>query len=171
MSRLFLPLAGAACAVLLLAGCAGQKPPVKVADPAPPQPQPPQRIVCSPTEAGNPLVGTWYSVSHQKGYAGDFQTLTVLSPDGTMSYETQLKVGRKTRPALRETGCWSVADGIYTMQTTASNGEDVDPADPIYTNRYRVEKVEGGRLVLREMKNGGQLIMAQRKQPGYRLPN
>ena len=60
-----------------------------------------------------------------------------------MSYESQLKVGKRIRPALRETGCWTYTNGIYTMQTTRSNGEPVDIEDPIYRNRYRVERVDG----------------------------
>jgi hypothetical protein len=167
--RSIISLASAACAALALAGCASRKPPPPVVEAAPPPP--PARIACAPTRADDPMIGTWYSASHQKGYAGDFQTLTVLSPDGTMTYETQLKVGRKTRPALRESGCWNVADGVYTMQTITSNGEDVDTSDPIYTNRYRVEKIEKGKLVLREIKGGGQAMTAQRMQAGYRLPN
>ena len=89
------------------------------------------------------MVGTWLSNSKPRDVSGEFRALTVLSADGTMSYETQLKIGRKTRPALRETGCWSVADGVYTMQTTKSNGEPVDTKDPIYLNRYRVERGAG----------------------------
>ena len=87
-----------------------------------------------------------------------------------MAYETLLKIGRKTRPALRETGCWTVADGIYTMRTTKSAGELVDANDPIYLNRYRVEKVEKTKLTLRELKTGGQVVTARRMPPGYRLP-
>ncbi len=116
------------------------------------------------------MVGTWYSVSRQKGVAGDYRTLTVLSPDGRMTYETQLKVGRKIRPALRESGCWQVADGIYTMRTTLSNGEAVDTDDPIYTNRYRIEKFDRAKLTLRALKDGGQAVTAQRMPPGYQLP-
>ncbi len=97
------------------------------------------------------------------------QSLIVLSADGTMSYESLLKIGRKTRPALRETGCWSVADGVYTMRTTKSAGEPVDPTDPIYLNRYRVEKVEQSKLSLRELKSGGMLLTARRMPAGYRL--
>ncbi|CUK17560.1 Uncharacterised protein [Achromobacter sp. 2789STDY5608615] len=94
----------------------------------------------------------------------------MLYPDGRMAYETQLKIGRKTRPALRETGCWSVVDGVYTMQTTQSNGELVDAGDPIYINRYRVEKVEQAKLTLRELRSGGQVVTARRMPQGYRLP-
>jgi hypothetical protein len=169
-SRFFGLLAGAACAALALAGCAG-RPPSPSAAAAAPVPAEPDHIVCAPVKADHPMVGTWSSVSRQKGYAGDFQTLTVLSSDGTMTYETQLKLGRKTRPALRESGCWNVADGVYTMRTTASNGEAVDTSDPIYTNRYRVEKIEKSTLVLREIGQSGHVYPAQRKQTGYRLPH
>ena len=48
-----------------------------------------------------------------------------------------------------------MADGVYTMRTTVSNGEIVDFDDPIYLNRYRVEKVEQAKLTLRELKSGG----------------
>jgi len=171
MSRKFLPLAGV-CAVLVLAGCAGRKPPQQPPAPdTPPRAEAAEPIRCTPVAADDPMIGTWYSVSRPRGYAGDFQSLTVLRADGTMTYETQLKVGRRTRPALRESGCWSVAQGVYTLQTTQSNGEPVDAADPIYVNRYQVEKLAGNQLRLRELKNGGQTLTARRMQPGYRLPN
>lgn len=171
MSRKFLPLAGA-CAVLVLAGCANREPPQQPPAPAtPPRAEAPEPIRCTPVAADDPMVGTWYSVSRPRGYAGDFQSLTVLRADGTMTYETQLKVGRRTRPALRESGCWSVAQGIYTLQTTQSNGEPVDPADPIYVNRYQVEKLAGNQLRLRELKSGGQVLTARRMRSGYRLSN
>ena len=102
------------------------------------------------------MVGTWYSSSKPRGVSGDFQSLTVLRADGTMAYETQLKIGRKTRPALRESGCWTVADGVYTMRTTVSNGEIVDFDDPIYLNRYRVEGRTGQADVARaEVRRAG----------------
>jgi len=98
------------------------------------------------------------------------QTVTVLKPDGTMSYESQLKVGKRIRPALRETGCWTYTNGIYTMQTTRSNGEPVDIEDPIYRNRYRVERVDAQRMTLREDIKGGQSSSAKKMAPNYRLP-
>ncbi|SAI47988.1 putative lipoprotein [Bordetella ansorpii] len=173
MSRSLLPLAGALCAGLVLAGCAVQKPTAsKQADaPAPAVAAAPEPVRCTPVRSDDPMVGTWYSVSRPRGFAGDLQALTVLSPDGRMTYETQMKVGRKTRPALRESGCWTVAEGVYTMRTTESNGDAVDAADPIYTNSYRVEKVDRSQLKLREIRGNGQVLVAKRMSPGYRLPN
>ena len=46
----------------------------------------------------------------------------------------------------------------------------MDANDPIYLNRYRVEKVEKTKLTLRELKTGGQVVTARRMPPGYRLP-
>lgn len=150
-----------------LAGCATKKQPEAA---APAEPAPPKKVACTPAAANSPLVGTWYSVSRPRGFAGDFQSLTVLSADGTMSYETQLKVGKRTRPALRETGCWTHDNGVYTLQTTQSNGEPVDADDPIYRNAYRVESVDRSKLALREMKSNGQAVTAKRMQTGYRMP-
>lgn len=166
MSSVSLRSAGIACAVLILAGCAARKP--ATISEAPPA-EPPKPIACVPAKAGDPMIGTWLSNSRPRDVSGDMQSLLVLSADGTMSYETLLKIGRKTRPALRETGCWSVADGVYTMHTTKSAGEPVDPKDPIYLNRYRVEKVEQARLTLRELKKGGSVLTARRMPAGYRL--
>ncbi|PND30474.1 hypothetical protein A6B37_19910 [Achromobacter sp. HZ01] len=167
MSSVYLRSAGVACAVLILAGCAARKP-AAIAEAQPAQASKP--VVCTPAKSGDPMIGTWLSNSRPRDVSGEFRALTVLSADGTMSYETQLKIGRKTRPALRETGCWSVADGVYTMQTTRSNGEDVDTKDPIYLNRYRIERVEQAKLTLREIKAGGQVVTARRMPAGYRLP-
>ena len=166
MSSVFLRSAGVACAIVILAGCAARKP-ASITEAQPAEPAKP--VACTPAKAGDPMVGTWLSNSRPRDVAGDMQALIVLSADGTMSYESLLKIGRKTRPALRETGCWSVADGIYTMRTTKSAGELVDPADPIYLNRYRVEKVEQSKLSLRELKTGGMLLTARRMPAGYRL--
>ncbi|MBR8654460.1 hypothetical protein KDH83_14250 [Achromobacter sp. Marseille-Q0513] len=167
MSSLYLRMAGAFGVALILAGCVARKPAaITEAKPEGP-PKPP---ACVPVKSGDPMVGTWYSSSKPRGVSGDFQSLTVLRADGSMAYETQLKIGRKTRPALRESGCWTVADGVYTMRTTVSNGEIVDFDDPIYLNRYRVEKVEQAKLTLRELKSGGQVVTARRMPQGYRLP-
>ena len=46
----------------------------------------------------------------------------------------------------------------------------MDFDDPIYLNRYRVEKVEQTKLTLRELKSGGQVVTARRMPQGYRLP-
>ncbi|WP_286900493.1 MULTISPECIES: hypothetical protein [Achromobacter] len=166
MSSVFLRTAGVACALVILAGCAARKPAaITEVQPA----DPPKPVACTPAKAGDPMVGTWLSNSRPRDVAGDMQALIVLSADGTMSYESLLKIGRKTRPALRETGCWSVENGVYTMRTTKSAGEPVDPTDPIYLNRYRVEKVEQSKLSLRELKSGGMLLTARRMPAGYRL--
>lgn len=167
MSSVFLRSAGVACAVLILAGCAARKPAtITEAKPA----EPPKPVACVPAKAGDPMVGTWLSNTRPRDVSGDLQSLIVLSADGTMAFESLLKIGRKARPGLRETGCWSVADGVYTMQTTKSAGELVDANDPIYLNRYRVERVEQAKLTLRELKNGGQVMTARRMPAGYRLP-
>ncbi|CAJ50589.1 hypothetical protein [Bordetella avium] len=165
-------LTRAACGGLilgaLLAGCAGKKAPTVEASAVPVEPK---KVVCTPVAADNPMVATWYAVSRPRGFAGDLHTLTVLSADGTMTYETQLKVGKRVRPALRESGCWSVENGVYTLQTTKSAGEPVDADDPIYKTRYKVQSVDRARLVLRELKPDGQTITARRMSAGYRMPN
>ncbi|WP_313625594.1 hypothetical protein [Achromobacter sp.] len=166
MSSVFLRSAGVACAILILAGCAARKP-AAITEGKPAEAAKP--VACEPAKAGDPMIGTWLSNSRPKDVAGDMQSLIVLSADGTMSYESLLKIGRKTRPALRETGCWSVADGIYTMRTTQSAGEPVDANDPIYLNRYRVEKVDKTKFALRELKTGGMQLTARRMPTGYRL--
>lgn len=156
-------LAGAAW---VLAGCVMHKAPVEEVSVEPDQAKP---VACSPAPEGSPLTGTWLSTTRPHGVVGDFRALVVLSADGAMSYETQLKVGRRIRPGLRETGCWQVDEGVLTLQTKKSNGEWVDATDAIYQNRYRVEKAASARLTLRELKRDGQLVTARRVQPGYRL--
>ncbi|MBO9357006.1 hypothetical protein GG851_23700 [Bordetella petrii] len=166
-SVLWLHRIGAVGAALILAGCAARKTGQAPAPAAPAAAPPP--VACTPAEPGSRLVGTWQSNTRPRGVAGDFRALIVLSADGTMSYETQLKIGKRVRPGLREAGCWQQADGVLTLQTTRSNGEPVDAADPIYQNRYRIEKVESARLSLRELRSGGQAITARRMPPGYHL--
>lgn len=153
-------------AALTLVGCAMRNAPVEQVSVEADKPRP---VVCTRAEAGSPLVGTWQSNTRPRGVAGDFRALIVLGQDGGMTYETQLRVGKRIRPGLREAGCWQVADGVMTLQTVKSNGEPVDVDDPIYQNRYRIEKTEPSRLTLRELRSGGQSITVRRMQPGYRL--
>lgn len=155
-------------AAWLLVGCISHKAPVEQLSVEPDTPRP---MACSPAEAGSQLVGYWQSNTRPKGVAGDFRELYVLKADGVMTYDTQLKVGKRIRPGLRETGCWHVADGVMTLQTVKSYGEAIDTTDPIYQNRYRVEKVEPAGLKLRELRSGGQSFTAKRMKSGYRLPD
>lgn len=153
-------------AAWILAGCVIHKAPVENVSV---EPDPPKPVACSPAEAGSLLVGDWLSTSKPKGIAGDFRALYVLRADGVMLYETQVKVGKRIRPGLRESGCWKVEDGVMILQTLGSNGESVDSSDPIYQNRYRVEKVESARFVWRELRSGGQSVTARRMKAGYKL--
>jgi hypothetical protein len=166
MSSAFSRFAGLACATLIVAGCATKK---ETSSSTPQPPAPPKPVVCAPSAGADAFVGTWYSVSTPRGIGGTQETLLVLSPDGKMRYQTQLKIRNKKRPGLDETGCWTYANGTYTMQTTESNGDQVDPADPIYTNRYRVETVNKTTLVLRDLKVAGQVLKARKMPQGYAL--
>lgn len=152
----------------VLVGCAAHKVPVEQVSV---EPEPARPVTCTPAAAGSPMVGSWQSNTRPSGVAGDFRALIVLAADGTMTYDTQLKVGKRIRPGLRESGCWQVAEGVITLQTVKSNGEAIDMADPIYQNRYRIEKVEPARLKMRELRSGGQSITARRMPAGYRLPD
>lgn len=166
MSSAFSRFAGVACAAFILAGCATKKEvPAPVAQPAPP----PKPVACAASAGAEALAGTWYSVSTPRGVGGTQQTLLVLAPDGKMRYQTQLKIRNKARPGLDETGCWTFSNGVYTMQTTESNGDPVDLSDPIYTNRYKVESINNSTLVLRDQKAGGEVLKARRMPQGYVL--
>ncbi|OZI62493.1 hypothetical protein [Bordetella genomosp. 11] len=167
MSSAFSRFAGVACAAFVLAGCAIKK--NESPHPAPQPPSPPKPVACAASAGADALAGTWYSVSTPRGVGGTQQTLLVLAPDGKMHYRTQLKIRNKARPGLDETGCWTFANGVYTMQTTESNGDPVDLSDPIYTNRYRVEALDKSTLVLRDEKPGGEVLKARRMPPGYML--
>ena len=165
MSSLYLRMAGAFGVALILAGCAARKP--AAITEAKPEDRPPP--ACVPVKSGDPMVGTWYSSSKPRGVSGDFQSLTVLRADGTMAYETQLKIGRKTRPALRER---LLDRGRRRLHHAHHRLERRDRGlrRSIYLNRYRVEKVEQAKLTLRELKSGGQVVTARRMPQGYRLP-
>jgi hypothetical protein len=167
MSSAFLRFAGVGCAAFILAGCAVKKEstPPSASQAAPP----PKPVACVPSPGAQALQGTWYSTSTPRGVAGVQRTLLVLAADGRMHYQTELKIRNKSRPGLDETGCWTFVNGTYTMQTTESNGDPVDVSDPIYTNRYRVEKVNKTMLVLRDLKRSGEVLKARRMSPGYSL--
>ena len=116
------------------------------------------------------LVGNWYMTRKLSGVAGDMQTLLTLQADGKMRQQTRVKSGRNIRSELRETGCWSSADGRLTTRVTRSNGELVDVDDPIYRSIYRVEKIDARRMTLREDKPGTRSVTGERKPDSYRLP-
>ncbi|MFT0533232.1 hypothetical protein ACMHYJ_10465 [Castellaniella hirudinis] len=158
--RFSMGLAGAA-ALGLLAACApiAPAPPPAAAEAVPP--------ACTPAAPGEALVGNWLSVAAQQGVAGSVRTLFTLSSDGTMSYVEQVKRPRTPSQGLEESGCWSRQGDALVLRTLQSNGLPVSLDDPIYTNRYRVVRVDAASLRLQGPQ--GQ-VKAKRMAPGYRLP-
>ena len=154
---------GAACVALaVLAACTPIQPaPAPAA--APPAPPP----ACTAAAAGDPLVGNWLSVSAQKGVAGALRTLYTLNADGTMGYVEQIKRPRAPSQGLYESGCWSRDGQTLILRTLESNGSPVNLDDPIYTNRYRVVRVNATAL---QIGGPGGTVKARRMSPGYRLP-
>ncbi|WP_322995615.1 hypothetical protein [Castellaniella sp.] len=122
---------------------------------------------CVPAAAGDALVGNWLSVSTQKGVAGSVRTLYTLNPDGTMSYVEQVKRPRTPSQGLEESGCWSRQGADLLLRTLQSNGLPVSLDDPIYTNRYRVDRADANALRLQGPQGR---VQAKRMSPGYRLP-
>ncbi len=118
---------------------------------------------------GDPLVGNWLSVSAQKGVAGALRTLYTLNSDGTMSYVEQIKRPRAPSQGLYEAGCWSREGQSLVLRTLESNGSPVNLDDPIYTNRYRVDRVNATEPRL-SSRAGTVTVKARRMSPGYRLP-
>jgi hypothetical protein len=163
--------------IVLLAGCAGQRQatPAKPGDGRPATaapPQQPQAPVCTAVpSAASPLTATWYAVSQQKGVKGEFRRLLVLSPDGTYKMETRVQAGRTIRSELRESGCWEASDArSFTTRVTRSGGELVDANDPIYRTTFRVERVDGNRMVWRESQPGSGSVTARKMPAGYMMP-
>jgi hypothetical protein len=146
-------------AAVVLTGC--------TTPPPPPAPKP-VTPTCKAAAADDALLGNWLSVRKQKGVAGELRTLFTLHPDGTMAYTEQLKRGKHPSQGLAEAGCWQRDNQTLTLQTLKSNGEPVDTADPIYTNRYTI--VDSGRQSFTLRDADGALIKAKRMSPGYRLP-
>ena len=130
------------------------------------KPSVPVEPICE-RQSDSRLVGNWYMTRKLSGVAGEMQT---LQADGKMRQQTRVKSGRNIRSELRETGCWSSADGRLTTRVTRSNGELVDVDDPIYRTIYRVEKIDARRLTLREDKPSARPFTGERKPDSYRLP-
>jgi hypothetical protein len=122
------------------------------------------------TQANSPLVGKWYSTSTPRGVGGQMHTLVTLRADGSMIYDTQLKIGQRMRPGLRESGCWTYAGNILMLHTLRSNGEEIDANDPIYQNRWRVESVNASRLTARDQRELGQAVTARKMPDTFKLP-
>ncbi|MFV0282378.1 MAG: hypothetical protein ACK5JE_01120 [Castellaniella sp.] len=150
-----------AAALVTLAACAPMKPAQGPAAATATRPS------CTVAATGDPLVGNWLSVSAQKGVAGALRTLYTLNPDGTMNYVKQIKRPRTPSQGLYESGCW-VRDGqTVILRTLDSNGLPVNLDDPIYTNRYRVDRVNTSEL---RLSGPDGAVKARRMSPGYRLP-
>ena len=124
---------------------------------------------CTPINAANPLIGTWYLVSKQAGVAGEMQTLLTLSADGKLKQQTRVKQGRNIRSELRETGCWEAPAGKLITRVSRSNGELVDFNDPIYSTTYIVEKVDANRLIYRLDRSDSKPAFAKKVQDSFRL--
>ncbi len=125
--------------------------------------------VCTPLEAANQLIGSWYLVSKQAGVAGEMQTLLTLSADGKLKQQTRVKQGRNIRSELRETGCWEAPAGKLITRVSRSNGELIDFNDPIYSATYIVEKVDANRLVYRLERADSKPAFAKKVQDSFRL--
>ncbi|MDN5842758.1 MAG: hypothetical protein L0H54_04830 [Alcaligenaceae bacterium] len=123
---------------------------------------------CKAVGGDDALVGNWLSVDSRKGVAGSLRTLYTLNLDGTMTYVEQLKRPGKPSQGLHESGCWHRDGKLLVLQTRASHGVPVDVADPIYTNRYRIDRVSA--TDLRMQAPQGVAVRARRMSPGYRLP-
>lgn len=156
-----LRLAAGTLVLGVLAACAPTTPPSPV---VPAQAQVP---ACVAAAATDPLIGNWLSVSSQKGVAGSLRTLYTLHPDGTMTYVEQVKRPRTPSQGLYEAGCWAHEGNTVVLRTLQSNGSPVNLNDPIYTNRYRVERVTATELRLQGTSGS---VRAKRMSPGYRLP-
>lgn len=158
-------MAVCASAGLLVAGCAithPQKPPHRQA-----AHHPATSVRCQPAQPGDAAIGNWYGVRSQRGVAGKMHVLIHLRADGTMSYEEELKRGKRPSQALNETGCWRRDKQGLVLRTTMSNGDPVELADPIYTNRYAVRSQSRQHMEL----NGPFGPLGVRRMPGdYRLP-
>lgn len=152
-----------AVVAVALAGCApmSRQASNQAASATPPMP------ACVAAASGDPLVGNWLAVGTQKGVAGALRTLYTLNADGTMAYVEQIKRPRTPSQGLYESGCWSRNGNTLVLRTLLSNGSPVNLDDPIYTNRYRVGRVDAAQLLL-QGPNGS--VNAKRMSAGYRLP-
>src|SRR5690606_12279535 len=96
------------------------------------------------------------------------RTLVSLRADGTMSYDEQLTRPRKAPQGLSETGCWQRDGQALVLRTVESNGSPVDLEDPIYINRYTLNRETPERITLTG--SDGVKLEARRMPPDYRLP-
>lgn len=135
--------------------------------PAPPAASP-VATLCQPVAAEDPAVGNWLSKRSEKGVAGELRTLFTLQADGKMLYTEQLKRPRQPSQGLSESGCWWREGNQLVLKTLESNGVKVDDEDPIYVNRYTVQKNTPEQLHLTD--ETGLRIKADKTSPGYRLP-
>ena len=152
-------LAAAFVSVIVLAGCAVQRPVAEA---------PEDDTRCTIAAADDALIGNWLSVRKQQGVVGELRTHFVLSPDGTMSYGEQLVRPRGAPQGLAETGCWRREGGTMVLRTVESNGSPVDTDDPIYVNRYQISSETPDRVVLQT--SDGVRLEAKRMPSDYRLP-
>ena len=153
----------AVAAAMVAAGCAVK--PEKA--PSPPVPRAPASLQCQAARAGDEAIGNWYGTRSQRGVAGTLHVLIHLRADGTMSYDEQLKRGKKPGQALGETGCWHRDQQGLVLQTAKSNGEPVELSDPIYKNHYTV-RYQPPQTMVFDGRDGR--LKARRMPENYRLP-
>lgn len=125
-------------------------------------------VACTPANAEDPVIGNWLSKRQEKGIQGELRTLVTLQANGQMQYTEQVKRPRQPSQGLSEAGCW-VRDGqSLVLHTRESNGVAVEEDDPLFTNRFVIERHQGKRLVVRA-ETGARYTLEQ-VSPGYRLP-
>jgi uncharacterized protein (DUF736 family) len=156
----------AGLATLALAGCVTMPTETPTAQPTTPVETRP--VACTPASPEDPVIGNWLSKRNEKGIQGELRTLVTLQANGQMLYTEQVKRPRQPSQGLSEAGCW-VRDGqAVVLQTLESNGLAVEPDDPLFTNRFVIERQQGKRLVVRS--ETGTRYSLEQVSPGYRLP-
>ncbi len=125
-------------------------------------------VACTPANAEDPVIGNWLSKRNEKGIQGELRTLVTLQANGQMLYTEQVKRPRQPSQGLSEAGCWTRDGQTIVLQTLESNGLPVEADDPLFTNRFAIERQQGKRLVVRA-ETGARYTLEQ-VSPGYRLP-
>jgi hypothetical protein len=94
------------------------------------------------------IVGRWHGAEYQPTNS-KYLLHWVLDRrlDGKFSLTTYEEIDCRLVPFSRESGEWSIGNGLYTMITTEVDGNKVDVSNRFYTDVYRIDEIGADRIV------------------------
>jgi hypothetical protein len=116
------------------------------------------------------IVGYWYGENYQPAFHNYFQALGQDRADGTFEVEFRRYENCKLVSRQRESGTWSIANGVVRGETTAIDGAATDRSDPSFRDAYDILKLDEHDFQSRHMPDGT-IFKLQRVNAKFRFPD